>query len=97
MGRHRCHVYVNDRSPRYIVLWSIQWEMIDCRCIEAGSDRYAAMMEAIEQARQEGWEAEGTPDFGFVFLRRGDVRRMMMLTPRDPQDSMQQSFNPFRE
>jgi hypothetical protein len=41
MGRHRCHVYVNDRSPRYIVLWSIQWEMIDCRYIEAGSDRYA--------------------------------------------------------
>jgi len=96
MRRRRCHVYLKDRSPRYLVLWSVQWEMIDCRSIEAGSDRYAAMMEAIEQPRREGWDAEGTPDFGFVFLRRGDVRRMLMLTPRDPHDSMQQSFNPFR-
>jgi hypothetical protein len=96
MARYRCHVYVNDRTPRYVVLLSLQWEIIDCRYLESGSDLYAAMMDAIKQATREGWEAEGTPDFGFVFLRRGDLRRLLMLTPRDPVDSTQQSFNPFR-
>jgi hypothetical protein len=92
----RCHVYRNDRSPRYLVLWSVHWEVIECRPVESGSDRFSAMMQAIEQARRQGWDADGEPDFGFVFLRRGGVRRLLTLTPRHPHDSNQQSFNPFR-
>jgi hypothetical protein len=30
------------------------------------------------------WGAEGTPEFGFVFIRNGDERRLLMLTSRDP-------------
>ena len=96
MRRYRCTVYVNDRLPRYVVLWSLQWEIIDCRTLAPDSDLYAAMLTAIEKSRREGWKAEGDPDFGFVFLYSGDLRRLLTLTPRDPRSSIQQSFNPFR-
>ena len=96
MARRRCRVYLNDRTPRYMVLWTMHWEIIDCRTLAPGGNYLQAMLEGIEAAMREGWEAEGTPEFGFVFLRRGRIRRLLTLTPRDPRGSARQSFNPFR-
>lgn len=96
MSRHRCDVYRNDRKPRYVVLWTLQWELVASRKLQCGANLHAAMSEAVDEADRDGWTAEGTPDFGFVFLRRGEVRRLLMLTPRDPGDAVRQSFNPFR-
>jgi hypothetical protein len=96
MSRHRCAVYRNDRQPRYVVLWTLQWEVVTCRMLQGGANLQAAMSEAVDEADRDGWVADGTAEFGFVFLRRGDVRRLLMLTPRDPGDAVQQSFNPFR-
>jgi hypothetical protein len=53
------------------------------------------MTGAIERFAGEGWEAEATPEYGFVFIRRAGERRLLMLTPRDPYSTKQQSFSPF--
>jgi hypothetical protein len=89
-------VYARDHRPRFIVTWSVLWELIDCRSVDAAIDGYAAMRDAIERVAREGWETEGDAEFGFVFLRRGEQRHLLMLTGRDPRDSRSQSFNPFR-
>jgi len=55
--------------------------------------RMAAAMGRLEA---EGWLAEGSAEYGFVFIRRAGERRLLMLTPRDPCRTTSQSFSPFR-
>jgi len=47
--------------------------VVDCQQLEAGSDLSAAMTAAIERLKSEGWRTEGTPEFGFVFIRKAIV------------------------
>jgi hypothetical protein len=54
------------------------------------------MASTIERLAAEGWQAEATPKYGFVFLRREAERRLLSLTERDPYDTTAQSFSPFR-
>jgi hypothetical protein len=54
------------------------------------------MAAAIDRLEVEGWHTEATPEYGFVFIRRGGERRLLMLTPRYLYDTGSQSFNPFR-
>jgi hypothetical protein len=42
------------------------------------------MTAAIDRLTAEGWQPEGTPDFGFVFINRNGIRRRLILTERDP-------------
>jgi hypothetical protein len=97
MGRYQYTAYDSDNHPRYVVVWDLQWSVIDCQQLGAGSDLHAAMMAAIARLKLEGWEAEGNADFGFVFIRNGDERRLLMLTARDPYSCELQSFSPYRE
>ena len=60
-----------------------------------GADLPAGMAAAIEQLTTEGWAAEATPEYGFVFIRSGTDQRLLMLTPRDPYSTAMQSFSPF--
>jgi hypothetical protein len=53
------------------------------------------MAATLDRLSAEGWQAEATPEYGFVFLRRGNERRLLMLTPRDPYSTTSQSFSPF--
>jgi hypothetical protein len=34
-------------------------------------------------------------EFGFTFMTRGDERRLVMITARNPFDAAAQSFSPF--
>jgi hypothetical protein len=45
------------------------------------------MTAAIDRLTAEGWQPEGTPDFGFVFINRNGIRRRLILTERDPRYS----------
>jgi len=54
------------------------------------------MAATIERLSGEGWQAEATPEYGFVFIRRETERRLLALKPRDPYDTTAQSFSPFR-
>src|SRR5271166_2647865 len=96
MSRHPFAGYQNDKEPRYITVFGLQWQLIDCRRVDAAADLPAAMTAAIEQLEREGWQAEGEPDYGSVFIRRKTERRLLMLTPRDPRSTTLQTFSPFR-
>jgi hypothetical protein len=96
MGRYKFIAYQKASTPRYIVMYGLQWQVIDSQRIEPHADLLSAMTSAMQQLAAEGWQAEGDARYGFVFIRRLGERRMLMLTPRDPFAKSQQSFDPFK-
>jgi len=96
MGRYRFIAYVNDGNPRYVVVWDLQWKPLQCQRLEPHADLRVAMNAAIDAQVAQGWRVEGTAEYGFVFLRREGERRLVMLTPRNPEDRTPQTFSPFR-
>jgi hypothetical protein len=96
MGRYRFQVYARDTTPRWVVVFGLQWQILECQRLDPGADLYGAMTAAIARLAAEGWEPEAEPRFGFTFIQRASERRLLMLTPRDPYDTRPTSFNPFR-
>jgi hypothetical protein len=96
MGRYQFSAFNKAATPRYVVLWDLYWQALECRRLEPGSDLREAMTATIAHLGGDGWQAEADPEYGFVFIRRADERRLLMITPRDPYDSTSQSFDPFR-
>jgi hypothetical protein len=96
MGRYRHKVYEKSTKPRWVAVFGLQWQVIESSRIEPGEDLYGVMTASIERLAAAGWRAENEPRFGFVFIRKESVRRLLMLTPRDPFDARPQSFSPFR-
>jgi hypothetical protein len=76
MGCYRFTAFVNDHQPRYLVVWDLQWQVIDCRQLDPAADLSGAMVAAIARLAVDGWQAEGTPEYGFVFIRRESERRL---------------------
>ena len=73
----------------------LHWHALHCQRLEPAADLSGAMAAAIARLKGEGWQAEATPEYGFVFVRREGERRLLMLTPRDPYGTAAQSFSPF--
>jgi hypothetical protein len=96
MARYHHDVYAISRRPNYVVLFDSQREILESQRLEPRADLRGAMTAAISRFVGEGWTIEGTPKFGFVFLNRGAVRCLLMLTERDPFDTSPQSFSPFK-
>jgi hypothetical protein len=96
MARYRFTAYKNDSQPRYIALYDMQHQVIEVQRLDPASDLSGAMAATIERLAADGWQAEGTADYGSVFVHRGGERRLLMLTQRDPYDTAVQSFSPFR-
>jgi hypothetical protein len=96
MGRYRFIAYVNDGNPRYVVVWDLQWKPLQCQRLEPHADLRVAMSAAIDAQAAQGWQVEGSAEYGFVFMRREGERRLVMLTPRNPADRTPQTFSPFR-
>jgi hypothetical protein len=95
MGRYRFPAFNKAPTPRYVVVWDLQWQVLECQRLGPAADLSGAMTAAIERLSGDGWEAEATPEYGFVFIRNGADRRLLMLTPRDPYSTAPQSFSPF--
>jgi hypothetical protein len=97
MGRYYTFpAFDRASTARYIVLWDLQWQVIESQRLEPSADLSEAMAAAIERIEGEGWQTEATPDYGFVFIQRAADRRLLMITERDPADASRQSFTPFR-
>lgn len=96
MGRYHHIVYAKANTPRYVVLFDLQWKTIECQRLEPSTDLDGAMTTAIQRLTEEGWQPESTPRFGFVFLSRNGTRRLLILTERDPLDTRSQTFSPFK-
>jgi hypothetical protein len=97
MARYTFPAFINALTPRYVVVWDIHWHVMACQRLEPATDLSGAMTAAIDRLANEGWQAEATPQYGFVFIRRDTERRLLMLTPRDPYSTTSQSFDPFRQ
>ena len=80
---------------RYIVIFGLQWQVVECQCLEPAADLLGAMAAAIKRLEVDEWQTEATPDYGFVFIRRAADRRLLMLTDRDPADAARRAFTPF--
>jgi hypothetical protein len=96
MARYHHNLYAKSKTPRYVVLFDLQWKIIECQRLESSSDLRSAITTAIDRLNKEGWEPEGKSDFGFVFLDRNGIRRLLILTERDPYDARSQTFSPFK-
>jgi hypothetical protein len=96
MGRYKFIAYEKASNSRYIVVYGLQWQIIDSQRIEPHADLFAAMTSAMQRLAGDGWEAENDAPYGFVFIRRRGERRLLTLTPRDPYDKSVQSFDPFK-
>src|SRR5450432_1830930 len=97
MTRYRNEVYTTPRTPRYCVIFDLQWQVMESQKLEARTDLSAAMAAAIKRQLSLGWQTEGCHEFGLVFLRRAGERRLLILTERDPYDRRPQSFSPFSQ
>lgn len=97
MGRYTFPAFTTSTQERYIVLWDLHWQCLDVERLDPAADLSGAMACALTRLEGEGWQAEASPQYGFVFIQREDERRLLMLTPRDPRNTAAQSFNPFRE
>jgi hypothetical protein len=90
------NVYARSKTPRYLVVFDLQWKIVQCQRLEPLTDLKPAMTATIERLSEEGWIPEGEPRFGFVFLIRDYIRRLLILTERDPADTTPQAFSPFK-
>ena len=95
MARYCFPAFVSSSTPRYVVVWDLHWSLIECQRLGPAADLSQAMEAAMERLAVCGWQAEATPEFGFVFVQREGERRLLMLTARDPHSTRLQSFNPF--
>jgi hypothetical protein len=96
MTRYRHDVYASTNTPRYLVLFDLQWRVIECQRLEHCADLAKFMTATIQRLTQDGWQPEMPPRFGFVFLNRNGTRRLLILTERDPYDEQPQAFSPFK-
>jgi hypothetical protein len=96
MPRYQHNVYAGANTPRYVVVFDLQWQIIECERLEPSADLRSAMTTAINRLVSNGWKLESTVKFGFVFLNRDGVRRLLILTERDPLDRRPQAFSPFK-
>jgi hypothetical protein len=96
MARYHHDVYARAKTPRYAVLFDLQWKIIECQRLEPFADLRGAMTGTLNRLVCEGWQPESTPRFGFVFLNRYGSRRLLILTERDPHDSRPQTFSPYK-
>lgn len=71
-------------------------QIVESQQLEPHTDLRKAMTNTIERLKNEGWRQEGAIDYGFVFLNRNGVRRLLILTERDPYDTRTQTFSPFK-
>jgi hypothetical protein len=96
MARTRRNSFTRSSAePHYIVVWDLQWQVIECRRLARGGSLRAALAETVERLEQGGWRAESPAQLGFTFVSRAGERRLVMITSRDPFNSTMQSFSPF--
>jgi hypothetical protein len=96
MARYHHDVYASANTPRYVVVLDLQWQIIECERLEPCADLRCAMTTTISRLVADGWKPESSVKFGFVFLNRQGIRRLLILTERDPFDRRSQAFSPFK-
>jgi hypothetical protein len=79
LARYTFPAFNKAPTPRYVVLWDLHWQVLDCQRLEPAADLSGAMAATVDRLASEGWQAEGETE-----IRRDTEQRLLMLTPRDP-------------
>lgn len=95
-GRYHHEVYASTSTRLYLVVFDLQWKIIECQRLERCADLAKSMSLHCNDLPEDGWQPESTARFGFVFLQRQGNRRLLDLSERDPHDSASQTFSPFK-
>jgi hypothetical protein len=96
MRRTRHDPYARSAQPAYIVIRDMQHQVIEVKRLEPSTDLRGAMTATIARLAADGWQAEGSAQYGSVFVHRAGERRLLSITALDPYDTAVQSFSPFR-
>jgi hypothetical protein len=59
MARYTFPAFDKASTPRYVVLWDLQWHVIECQRLEPAADLSGAMAAAIERLEVDGWQGRG--------------------------------------
>ena len=70
MRRTRHDIYANAATKRYVVVWTIHWQVVECEPVAAGKDLRRAMAATIERLAADGWQIESDTAHGFAFVNR---------------------------
>jgi hypothetical protein len=62
MARYNHNVYPKSKTPRYLVIFDLQWKITESQRLEPSTDLRRAMTAAIARLIKEGWQPEGTLD-----------------------------------
>jgi hypothetical protein len=81
--------------PRYVVVWDLQWQVIECHRLDGGGDLRGQLADALAHLVSAGWRPESSAQYGFAFVARAQERRLVTITARDPYSRAAQSFSPF--
>ena len=97
MSRYRFPAFNTASTPRYVVVWDLQWQLLERAEVEPQSDLGEAMATPIKRLAADGWIVErpiSSMDSCLSAARwNGGFR---CLTPHDPHATIEQSFSPFR-
>ena len=55
MGRYTFAAFNESPTPHYVVVWDLQWTLIECQRLEPAADLSGAMAAAIERLQVDGW------------------------------------------
>lgn len=97
VARYRKNDLTSSPQTRHVVTFTIHWHIISVETIKPGADAALGLASSLARLAANGWHAECTPEFGFVFVRRGDDRMLVIVTGRDPNSDVAPSFSPFRD
>ena len=59
MGRYTFPAYNKSSTPSYVVVWDLQWQVLECQRLEPKADLSGAMAATIERLEAEGWQGRG--------------------------------------
>ena len=96
MGRNRYCGYLGETNRGYLVAFDLHWHVLESRRVDPALGAATALEEFVREYETRGWSAESEAPCGFLFMNREGQRILVEATPRDPFDTAQQSFNPFK-
>jgi len=70
------------------VTYDVYRRVVASKHLAIGTDLHAAIREAIDECKADGWTVENNGAYGFVFCNRDGERREVRMQPTDPSESI---------
>jgi len=71
-------------KPRWLIVWDMQFNVLDSTELAPFADLVAAMDRQAKQWQELGWTIESDARFGSFFCHRAGIRRLIAISANDP-------------